>query len=249
MIGTGNSGWSVLTTSGTNNYLFAFNKAISTTDAVFFSCGLNSTNIAIVGNLLERIGSSAQGISELDSANLSNILLEGNTFVGQRYFHENVLSAASNKNFVDYICKNNIWNRGNHRVDLRTGVQDATMIGTWSTDYSVGCHHNFNCIKSGVSYAGDQDFWGIYSNTTALGTVSWGIDQIPGFVSANEQQTGNNTGNGNYMPTGSAVVLQNRISSGVAARLTDVNGNYVPNNGTATIGAVQRQNQAPLLTF
>ncbi len=120
--------------------------------------------------------------------------------------------------------------RGNHRADIRD--TDATMIGTWALDLSVGWEGNHN---EGISYAGDQDFWGINCNAPPTGNgLAFASSATAGYVS-NKSQGGTNAGNGDYHLTAS----NNRIASGRAMIPYGIDGLRIPNDGSGAAGALQ----------
>lgn len=183
---------------GHNNIIIGYSKALAKTDGYLISASSSSnfTNVAIVNNLMERIGSSATPIAEISNGNYSNILFLHNTFAGQRVNHENdVSSPYTNVTFLDWVGRNNFFNaRGDHRADIID--TDASMVGTWSVGYSVGWLGNWN---EAVSYTGDTDFWGLYSNVdTGSNSGTAIVPTSPVGYMADNSRSGADTGNGNY---------------------------------------------------
>jgi hypothetical protein len=203
---TGASGniWQPLTT-GLSNFLIEGARIIGSTDGYFMTSAVALNNVAAVDNLVERIGSTATPLAEISSANFTNLLFRGNTFVGQRFNHENDWATPHNFTCVDYVFQQNILSaRGNHRADLRT-PGNSTLTGFWPVDTSVGCWGNFN---EGISSSGEQDFWGLNSNQPVGGAVSFGSPVAAGFLS-DQSHDGSGVGAGNYRlgPRSGAIVL------------------------------------------
>jgi hypothetical protein len=239
LIGTSGSGGDADTWrdqgSGSNNIVIAYNKWLSKSDGQLVFGGSNSpiTNMAIVNNLIERITSSSDALSEISDGDHKNLVLWYNSFAGQRFNHENdIVAAYTNRSLTNWSGKYNIFDaRGDHRADLL----DATtgMTGSWSIGYSVGWLGNHN---ETYSYNGDTDFWGLYSNTPTSGSGFSG--DYPAGYTSNNSYAGSNAGNGDYHLTDSAAAL-NKVLSGTAAMPYDLEGNARYNNGSGAAGAYE----------
>lgn len=222
-------------TGGISNIVLAYNKATSIGDG-FFTCYIPVTNVAIVNNVVERTGDSATPISEVSSNTVTNFLLMYNSYVGQRFNHENDWGTPHNYVFTDYVGKfNNFDSRGDHRADIRT-PGNVTLTGTWSVGYSVGWIGNHN---EAISYSGDQDFYGLYSN------VDTGTESFPSIVPnapvgylRNYSRTGTNAGNGDYNLLSTSVPIH-YVPSGKAVLPFDLLGHPRRNDGTGAAGAYE----------
>lgn len=224
--------------SKTSNYIIAFPMLWKQTEPAFLNVSVNLSNVAIVFPFVEHTGASGNVIGEFSDANLTNILLWHPTFAGQRFNHENDITAAYvNKTFVDFCIRFGSLTRGDHRADIRD--TDAIMIGTWSLGYSVDCEGNHN---EAIGYAGDQDFWGIRSNTGNAGT---GFSApVPAGYTSDNSKGGTDAGDGDYHPdVGSA--LLNRVPASSAVMPFDITGKAYRNDGTDAIGAFN--SDAPVL--
>jgi len=217
-----------------NNIVIAYTKWISKTDGYFIipTGGYAMTNIAIINNLVERIGVSTAPMAEISSANHANVLIVHNTLSGQRFNHENDITAPyANNTLTDYIGKFNILNaRGDHRADIRD--TDGSMTGTWSVGYSVGWAGNHN---EAISYSGDTDFWGLNSNTDTGSDSGTAIipSSAAGYV-----------GNGDYHLTAAANARRYLVPFGKAVLPFDLDGNPRYNDGRGSAGAYEYRIQS-----
>lgn len=189
--------WSPQAT-GRTNVVIAYNRWLSLTDGSFINgdVAVNPVvNVVIANNLVERIGASVTPLMQIEPlggvAAFTNICVVGNTFPGQRFNHENDWITPANRFFTDWTMLMNIFDRGNHRADIRAA--DATITGTWSVDNSVDCYGNWDQAQS---YLGDQDWWGLYCNSS-YPAIGFSSAQSAGFIQDKSQQ-GMNIGNGNY---------------------------------------------------
>lgn len=232
--GSGGSGsmWFPLASAGTDNFIVAYSKHLSNTSNGLVNVSYGLTNTVFSCNLIERITSSATPLCEISASNgqtISNLLFIHNTFAGQRFNHENDITAPYiNGTFIDYIGKYNSFNaRGDHRADIR--AEDSTMVGTWSVGYSVGWIGNHN---EAITYSGDTDFWGLNSN------ISTGTPVNAGYI-YDASRSGTDEGDGDYTPAEDSALLS-RVSVGEAVIPYDLEGNEIPNDGTGDAGAIQR---------
>ena len=238
--------WTVLTSLNENNILIGYTKWLSQSDNFFilgYSTGVTVTNMAIINNLVERIGSSSTPISEISVGNHSNVLLWHNTYAGQRFNHENDITNHVDYTFTNWSGKfNSFDSRGDHRADLRY-PGDETLVGTWSVGYSVGWEGNHN---EAIAFAGDTDFWGLRSNTPANGSTGFASTYPAGYAS-NKSRAGTNVGNGDYHLLSSSLSL-NKVASGFSALPYDLDGNPRRNDGTGAAGAYESDVTAPTIT-
>lgn len=248
--GTGSASdiWTQLA-DGESNVLIAYTNWTSKTDGYFIlgSPGNQSlSNMAIINNLVERIGVSATPLSEIsDAPTISNIILWYNTYSGQRFNHENDISAPYvNRTLTNWSGKFNLFNsRGDHRADIFD--TDTTMVGSWSIGYSIGWLGNHN---EAIAYSGDQDFWGLLSNIDTGSDSGTSINPSApvGYVT-DKSQGGTNIGNGDYHLTASSLALS-KVPSGSAVLPYDLDGNLRHNNGFGAAGAFEWDVTAPTVT-
>ncbi len=197
-------------TAGLNNKVIGYCKMDDSPLGLLTETVQAISNIAIVNNLIERVGASQVPILSISAGggvDVSNIVLFNNSFAGRRFNHENDLVAPFvNGTFTNYIAKNNIFNaRGDHRADIDD--EDALMVGTWPVGYSVGWSNNHN---EAIDYGGDTDFWGLYSNIdtgTDSGTAI--VPAVPAGYVVDASRGGTDLGNGDYhLDTGSPAIGQ-----------------------------------------
>lgn len=81
---------------------------------------------------------------------------------------------------------------GDHRSDIR--ATSPALIGYWSVGYGVGWSGNWD---EGSAYTGDNDFWGVDSDTPAYPLTGLAAARYSGFVN-DGSNTGSNLGAGNY---------------------------------------------------
>lgn len=234
----GSNGFSTLNSSGSlANIIYGYNTALAINGGYAFLNGgpVAPSNLAIVGNIIERLGSSATPLAELSDASMTNLLIAHNTFTGQRVNIENDISAAYvDKTATGYSMKFNIFNaRGNHQADVYDST--AGMTGAWAFDNSVGSTTNWN---EAIAYSGQQDQYGINSNTPALGFIAYTGTFPAGYVS-DKSYGGTNAGNGDYRLAVGAAARAIKIPSGEAMFPYDLAGNPIPNGGTGLVGALQ----------
>ena len=193
--GSGSSVWQPLTTVPLTNAVLAFCNIKSLPSDYFLFAGTNVCNFAVVGNVVERIGASASPLAELTPQNNENWCWWDNTFVGQRWNHENDIAAPLvNISYQTWSIRGNSFDsRGDHRADIYNA--NATMIGTWAVGYSVGWSGNWN---EGYQYAGDSDFWGMNSLAPNPPGLSFTAKTNAAIYTANLSQSVTNTGDGNY---------------------------------------------------
>lgn len=231
--GTTEYGWRTLTSQGTTNVVIAYNTCMNKASGInIYATGDAFNGVAIVCNLFERIGASADNHAETSDQNHANVLVWHNTWAGQRWNHENdITSPYVNKTFTNWYLRYNCLNaRGDHRADIRD--TDGSMVGTWWIGYSVGCSDNHN---EGIAYAGDSDFFGIRSNTPYANAIS---PTVPaGFVN-DKSRSGSDDGNGDYTPDVGSI-LRSRIPAGECVIPFDINGRAYNNYGLGDIGAIQ----------
>lgn len=214
--------WQGITSAGTSNFVFAYSTQYALTDGLCFGQGnpsVDLSNVAIVNNMIERIGAAATPLAEISDANFSNLLLAHNTFAGQRFNMENdIVAAFVNKTFTDYLGKFNSFNaRGDHRADILD--TDGSMVGTWSIGYSVGWDSNHN---EGISYTGDTDFWGLNSNYTAgLTAIS---PSVPAEYVSDRSKGGTDAGNGDYHVLSAASPIAGKITGSKSILPFDIAG-------------------------
>lgn len=184
--------------TGRTNVIIAYNGWLAMTDSSFVNADVATVpvvNVAIVNNLCERIGSSATTLMQIEPVNgtaaFTNICIVGNTFIGQRCNFENDWITPANRFDIDWSMARNIFDRGNHRADIRG--TSATLTGTWSIDNSVDCYGNWD---QALSYAGEQDWWGLYCNSS-FPDINFATGQRAGFLYDASQQ-GSNGGRGAY---------------------------------------------------
>lgn len=226
--------WRTIASAGYNNLILAYCSFLNATNAMFpVQTGIAITNMAIANCLVERVGADSTPIGEISNADVYNILLLHNTFAGQRFNHENDISAPyTNVTLINYVGRFNSLNaRGNHRADVYTTT--AGMTGSWPVDYSVGWSDNHN---EAIAYLGDQDYWGLRSNTPTSGT-QFSTAEAAGYVD-DASRGGSDTGDGDYTPdTGSPLI--NRIVSGQSVLPFDLYGTARNNSGFGEVGAVE----------
>lgn len=218
-----------------NNIIIAYTKWYGETDGYFATnSSFPLTNMALVNNLVERIGSSATPLEEFSSYYISNLLHWYDTYIGQRFNHENDWITPSNQTAINWSVKFNAMSsvHGDHRSDIR--AQNSTIVGYWSIGYGVGWQGNHD---EAISYAGDDDFWGIFGNTPAYPSTSMSPSQPAGFVS-DQSHDATNLGNGNYHLTSSALPL-NHVASGQGLLPYDLDGNPRRDDGTGAAGAYE----------
>jgi hypothetical protein len=226
------AGCAKITGGGGDGCIIAFNTDYSEPNAATFCPGTdNSIGVGYLCNIFERVTSDPIALFEFSAINLTNLIGFHNTCVGNRFNHENAIDTPApgpNKTFTDWCWKFNNFNaRGNHRMDIRN--MDATMVGCWSVDNSVGWLGNWN---EALSYAGDQDFWGLYSNT-------WGGFGHVGYVMDAGNSGGTDAGNGNYNAASSGSHSVGMVPAGGTVIPYDILGRPVANNGTGLSGALQ----------
>jgi hypothetical protein len=228
--------WTSLASSGFNNIISAYCSVKSITDGLVWSNQITDalTNFAIISCLVERIGASNTPIAEISAAANANMVIVGNTFAGQRVNIENsIVNGATNFTVKNFYWRHNYYSaRGDHRSDIF--ASDANLVGAWWVYNSVGIRDNH---MAGYAYAGDADFYGLYSNFVAGSNVISPPTVVPGFVNDKSRDV-SGVGGGDYTPdTGS--ILKNRIRAGDAFCAYDINGVAVRNDGTGDIGAIQ----------
>ena len=241
----------VAATIGANNAVMAHCRIYNLTAGIVDNWDSTAalTNIAYVGNVIERTGDSgpifsiAAGVTQTTAA---NIYFGHNTWKGQRW---NIVGAQSGTSYTATdVCM--LGNIGDAFYDDISDIShtNGALVNWWARDYSVGCRANWNeSISSAGENSGNLMFLGLNSNTTAFpGTVA-ATNSLAGFIN-DQSQYGGGGGNSNFMLKSSSKAA-NALPPGTASTLIDINGVYVRNNGTGDIGAVQRPNQSLLLAF
>lgn len=217
-----------------DNAIMAFNSCYGNSTEMTNDSPANITiGAAFVGNLIERVGSDTSPIMEISATSsagaYSHLIWFHNTFAGQRVNNENDINGISgtftNFTFNDWTNKFNAYNaRGDHAADVRD--MDGTIRGTDTWRYSYGHLGTWN---EGISFIGDEEFWGLYCSSNNAGAAGYVNDQSQG---------GGNAGGGNYHPGVSSNLL-NLVLSGMAVIPFDIAGTAIPNNGTGSAGALQ----------
>ena len=167
----------------------------------------NFSKIVLANNVYERTTASGTVVADTSARTWTDFLLWHNTFAGQRFNHENDWTTPTNYWIVNWSGKYNVFDsRGNHLGDVR--ATSGALIGYWSVDNSVGWEGNYNC---GTAFAGDQDFWGLWSNYPIQGPPSDNISfatpkPVAGWVS-NYSTSGTSAGSGNYSLSSSSSAI------------------------------------------
>jgi hypothetical protein len=199
-----------------------------------------STGFAVVGNTIERHGTgtstapAVQIYADLNENDCTNIMLLGNTVVGQR------INFAYNSVGTVSLVRSNLLFIGNAAEDGSNikgdtfGTPNSNRVGNFPTQHGTGVFHNrshqttFPANDSSAS--GARGFLGPntidYAGLTALG-----------FVDDQSLNSAGNAGGGDYTPdTGS--VLIDQLPEAYQFTDYDLYGNRLPS--TADIGGVQR---------
>ena len=226
--------------SSSTNAIFAFNTLYNMSTAVVWSSVSTSTGIAIVQNLFERVAGDAQGTMDISAGNdngatTTNFLLWHNTLVGGRQQFAYNSSGSVRIPKLNYSTKFNIFLDQGLKTDTFTGAGggDGARTGNWPIVYGVGTVGD-RSLKN--SFGGD--FNGLFSGRQIS---TGGVYYLPGFKSDLSQETGANTGNGDYSLNSTSMVIDTATTTSSFYNLLpyDLLGN--PRYGGPDSGAFEYQ--------
>ncbi len=224
-----------------SNAIFAFNTVYNLDSAVLYAQTSTSTGIAIIQNLIERVGGDVTGTMELSSGNANgatttNFLSWHNSLVGERQQWAYNSSGTASFPKLNWGSKFNIFNEQGIKTDTfdsasGTPAPSGNRVGNWPIRYAVGNIGNKSMVRSF-----EGEFKGLFSQ--------WG-DPTPyidvGFVSDKSKNSGSNTGNGNYTlyATSSAADVATSTSNFYQVLPYDLLGN--PRYGSPDSGPYEYQ--------
>ncbi len=210
------------TSANTNgNIVVAWNKAYKIKDSSM-SVNFNVDRFAIVGNIIELIGSSVSPALMINDISVSDTIFWHNTIVGQR---TNLLNDITNplvdKQATRWSIKFNALKSLN--VAQHSDDNADTLVGWRSIQYGTGVTGNVAATTVAPGY-----YAGAYSSQSSSPL---------GFV-LDASRSGTDAGNGDYHPSAGSA-LMSRIPSSGRLITYDLEGNPVPNAGTGAAGALQ----------
>jgi hypothetical protein len=226
--------------ASSTNAIFAFNTLFNMSTAVVWSSTSTTTGIAIIQNLFERVAGDAQGTMDISAGNdngatTTNFLLWHNTLVGGRQQFAYNSSGSVRIPKLNYSTKFNIFLDQGLKTDTFTGAGggDGARTGNWPIVYGVGTVGD-RSLKN--SFGGD--FNGLFSGRQIS---TGGAFYLPGFKSDLSQETGANTGNGDYSLTSTSMVIDTATTTSSFYSLLpyDLLGN--PRYGGPDSGAFEYQ--------
>ncbi len=192
--------------ASSTNAIFAFNTLYNMSTAVVWSSISTTTGIAIIQNLFERVAGDAQGTMDISAGNdngatTTNFILWHNTLTGGRQQFAYNSSGSVRIPKLNYSTKFNIFLDQGIKTDTFTGAGggDGARTGNWPIVYGVGTVGD-RSLKN--SFGGD--FNGLFSGRQfSTGAAFY----LPGFKSDLSQETGLNTGNGDYTLASTSLVI------------------------------------------
>lgn len=209
--------------------------ALSSTAAATLrtSAAIGPAGCAIVGCVVEDLDGTLSQLADLHSDNntqpVENIVLQMNTFVGERtnFLYQDTGTATVVKSGSVRFC---VFDLFNTKTDVFAA--NANLVGNWPAAFHVGFRANA-FLRGG-------------SNGTAFGTGQWlgevralgeanGTPSAP-LAAAFADPRAPGAGDGDYTPgPGSALPV---IPAGLAPYPADQLGRAVPDDGTARVGAL-----------
>lgn len=226
--------------ASSTNAIFAFNTLYNMSTAVVWSSVSTTTGVAIIQNLFERVAGDVQGTLDISSGNgngatTTNFLLWHNTMVGGRQQFAYNSSGSVRIPKLNYSTKFNIFLDQGLKTDTFTGAGggNGARTGNWPIVYGVGTVGD-RSLKN--SFGGD--FNGLFSGRQILTGPAF---YLPGFKNDLSQETGANTGNGDYSlnPTSMVIDTATTTSSFYSLLPYDLLGN--PRYGGPDSGAYEYQ--------
>ena len=192
--------------ASSTNAIFAFNTIYNMSTAVIWSSLSTTTGIAIIQNLFERVAGDAQGTLDISAgsdngATTTNFILWHNTLTGGRQQFAYNSSGSVRIPKLNYSTKFNIFLDQGIKSDTFTGAGggDGARTGNWPIVYGVGTVGD-RSLKN--SFGGD--FNGLFSGRQVS---TGGAFYLPGFKSDLSQETGLNTGNGDYSLASTSLII------------------------------------------
>lgn len=209
---------------------------------------VNSASYAIVEVAVTRGLVIAQSVYELTGPTVpamavsydgtlspcANIIYRFNTVVGGRtnFLYNDAGTAAVSKEGVRQYC-----------IDYKYNIKDDTFApengnrtGNWRVGHAVGCfgNHAVDGSNNGTEYTAGPGSWlGEYLGLA--GTAGVAVT----YTDDNAAITGDGTGGGNYLPTGTVTTLLNKVAAGRAPYPEDIAGTARLNDGTGSCGAYE----------
>lgn len=195
--------------------------------------------IVLAQNVYEFVSTVSPALSvSADSVTLeaANVIRRFNTVVGGRtnFLYNDSGTAAVAKQGVSQYCLDHEYNIKRDPFTPASG----NRTGNWEVSHGVGCFGNHAVIgASGFDTGG---------SATVTGPFSWlgehrGLGSTHGtavtYTSNRSAIGGDSVGGGNYLPTGTVTVLQNKVASGRQPYPSDIRGTARSNTGTGSCGA------------
>lgn len=215
-----------------------FSSGTASGECIAATNDIGARGLAIVGNIAESWGSNNSRLVKIsgdnDGSTVENVVLTGNTFVGQRVnvFYSDVAGLKANSGYVNF----NVVYEVNSKGDIFAGHAEA--IGNWPVRYRTGWSYNaFLNVASNAEPSGAAAWIG---EVLGVGEVAGlnGTSKIPADWVNDGSNEGSDAGGGDYTP-GTNTALPT-LPSGLSAFPHDLFGRAINNDGTAFAGAVQR---------
>ncbi|MDP2593128.1 MAG: peptidoglycan-binding protein [bacterium] len=182
----------VLGMATSTNAIFAFNSIYNMTGYVIWSQE-DSTGLAIVQNVFERVAGNDTGVMNLSTgtATTSNVVVWHNTFTGDRhqwgYNDEGTKSTAK----LNWGEKFNIFTEKGQKTDTYGLEPNGVRVGNWPLVNGVGYIGNKSLTSSF-----ECDFCGLFAQWGPTGSYL-----TSGFTNDKSKNTGSNDGDGDYTLT------------------------------------------------
>lgn len=216
------------------NTIISFNTALSMTGGPFFEnlpeSATEIKDVAIVENLIERIGASGSPLIEISAAPITNVLVWHNTLAGDRLNTEGEVTggAGTGTDHTFQLCSyrfNSVYYNGTHNPgDVH--VSNGAIVGQWP--YSQFC----------VGWAGNNSEITPDAQLYSFGGIGTTVATAAGYVSDRSKQ-GTTAGGGDYHPAAGSI-LRSKVPSGAAVIPYDKSGAAIFNDGTGSAGAYQQ---------
>lgn len=221
---TGGKSW-----TDPGNHIFAFNRSFGCVSQFLTNTEAeNLSDVFVVGNVAERIGSDPSSLIEFSGAVLNNVHFWHNTAVGQRTnLTPDIVTPLVDKLVTNMSVKNNSWSR--FATTSHSDDTAMTMLGMRAFQYGVGRRHD------------NQE-----DDSLGLAGFYKGDDFITGAASytRDASYTGSDAGYGDYVPQSGSALLGRLTSSGDILVPYLMRGDWqfqaVTAGAAAAVGALQR---------
>lgn len=182
-----------------SNAIFAFNSVYGMTSGVSIAETTETTGIALIQNVYERIGTYPGGLMAMSSgggqgATTTNIITWHNTFVGERHQWGYNSEGTKSTPKLNYGSKYNYFHDQGTKTDTfgaESGTANGNRRGNWPLVYGVG-----EVADKSAKNSFPMDFNGLFSQRGP----DTGYINV-GFVDDRAIETGTGQGNGNYQLT------------------------------------------------